>query len=243
MPTIIDLMLRTGFDGIQPHNTVELELAYGYEPLYVGFEIYAVDQNNVRKSNYCGTFDLIRTTELENIGPAGVTRTKSQGPCTLTYKVNGQPVQQLDEGTYVTKQADMEVVRVGRVGTQVYAMINNRGPDNLITEPVRLITDWAIKCEDQKPIESSYIFSELRYVGSIMPQWVYIYRGVDDLYTYVNTQTGKDDLKTQGKNCYYELRVEVDPSVPGEPSERFYTDPNNSNNKVKIDLAKIEPMK
>jgi len=228
--------------GRRPHNALGLVLAE-QENITISFSVSGVDpQGYVAQDSICKGAITIPPVSTWQQSDSTQTIKSSRGDCELVIELSGKQPQATSSssGQVVHSNADVTINQVARIGSKVFAYIENQGPDDLPNNRIRFAVGWyKILPGGGTQVTGNYYVHDL-WVQSNLPQWVYLDEALDKFLER------ECKLFQGGKlsDCEYILFVPqwaygtyLDPKSPN------FTDPNPKNDDYYKPFETIEIMK
>ena len=157
-------------------------------------------------------------------------------PCTANVTVSRSAAAPVAVGNVVRPNADLEIVKVARIGGKVFALVGNNGPDDLSRAGVILRPVLGSYCEKDDQ------FTEIRTlpdgaammeIGAPWSGWMYIHPDVDMWF-------GTPPKPGSVSACETAVHLRIIPGLYLEDGAHF--DPNKDNNEKIFPLSAIKPM-
>jgi LysM repeat protein len=232
------------FDGRLPNNSFGVVLAEK-EFLTVGFSVSGIDKKGyVSQDSICSGGAILPPLTSWAKDQWSTTIRSSDGSCEVNINLLAaqQPiVTSSNDGEIVKPHTDIAVTRIASAGGQLFAYVENLGPDDLPNNSFSIVASWGDICTNGEnhsinPWNQSHIVN----VQSNLPQWIHIHDNLDDFYG--RTMSG-EIFKSHKSQCDIGTTIFiVDPGYYEDPKTSNYVDQNEENDSLEMRFNQIKSM-
>jgi len=211
------------------------------EVLTIGFTVSGVSSSgHVAYGSVCSGASILPPVDAWKDDAWSTSIKSTDGSCELTVNLSGQKSTKAGSGGVVMPQADIAIRNVSLIGNQIFALVENDGPDPLVNNTVFVGGVFGYQCQDGSDTKWGWWNGPITHVQSNLPQLIHLSYYLDN--EFMQWHTGVADFEER-EGCEFGIFVIAQaPENEAKGEKPNYLDSNKTNNALFVPFDRILPV-